>query len=781
MRTSTTHTLFMLSLSSALVTGCGGGGGGSASQAPAAAPAAPAAAAAVVAAAVAAPIIAPPAAAADVAPSPALNGPVAPAMTPPEAEALALSQSSTDFGNVPTSLANVSAPPPPVALSGTSGATITDVRIQNTSATAQVNVPVTFGHVFAPGSVGPAQTVVATLADGSAVALQVDVKARHPDGSLRHAILSTSLAQLAASATTTLQLQTAAGGAVPVATAPTALLDTGFTAVVNLDLAGVRYTASADSLLRSGKYKTWLSGAVNNEWLVSGPLLSAAGVPHPHLSARFAIRSNGTARTRVDVTIENAWAFEAAPRNFLYDAQVLVNGQSVFTKVGLNHYHHARWRKVFWAGAEPQIHVKHNIDYLLASKAVPNYDRSVVVPETKLAAYKTGWAGPNVEPMGIGIVNPYMPATGGRDEIGIMPAVYASYVLTMDKRVKDVTLGSGDLAGSWSTHYRNKTTDRPVSLMEFPYMTIWGQRGDTYNPATKTYEAFPGCATATDCKTPYNHDTSHQAGFAYVPYLVTGDYFYLEELQFWSMFNSFSSNPGYRENVKSLFKSDQVRAQAWSLRTLAEAAYITPDADPLKQHFAAFLKTNLDWYDANYTNNASAPFGALTHGYAIVYNNGTGLAPWMDDFFTSAIGHAVELGFVQAKPLLMWKAKFPVDRMTGAGTCWVTGATYSLNVRATSTSPLFTSIAEASNATHGAAFNAMPCGGVEMATSLKLKVGEMTGYASAYAGYPSNMQPALAYAADALGASGSAAWTVFKNRSVKPNYGMGPQFAIVPR
>jgi hypothetical protein len=57
----------------------------------------------------------------------------------------------------------------------------------------------------------------------------------------------------------------------------------------------------------------------------------------------------------------------------------------------------------------------------------------------------------------------------------------------------------------------------------------------------------------------------------------------------------------------------------------------------------------------------------------------------------------------------------------------------------------------------------------------------MTGYSSVPTGYPSNMQPALAYAADAMGTSGKTAWAVFMNRSVKPDYSSAPQFAIVPR
>jgi hypothetical protein len=68
-------------------------------------------------------------------------------------------------------------------------------------------------------------------------------------------------------------------------------------------------------------------------------------------------------------------------------------------------------------------------------------------------------------------------------------------------------------------------------------------------------------------------------------------------------------------------------------------------------------------------------------GYAMTYDSSTGLAPWQDDFFTSSIGHMVELGFTNAQPLLTWKSKFPVDRMVGDGYCWIQAPAYSLKVR----------------------------------------------------------------------------------------------------
>jgi hypothetical protein len=267
-----------------------------------------------------------------------------------------------------------------------------------------------------------------------------------------------------------------------------------------------------------------------------------------------------------------------------------------------------------------------------------------------------------------------------------------------------------------------------------------------------------------------------------VPYLLTGDYYYLEELQFWAMYDVFNSNPGYRENRKGLLSPEQVRGQAWGLRTLAHAAYITPDSHPLKGHFLQILDSNLDWYNATYASNAQANrLGAIVNGYAVVYNEGTGLAPWQDDFFTSAVGHVLELGFTKAQPLLAWKAKFPVERMVGTGACWIDGAIYAMKVRDSATSAFYDTIAQAYSASHTPEFLALTCGGPEMAAALGLAVGEMTGYARSEAGYPSNMQPALAYAAGAAGDSGRAAWERFMARPVKPDYGLGPQFAIVPR
>lgn len=673
--------------------------------------------------------------------------------------------------------------PPTVVTPTPDGPALTNIKLESLDAAEQRSLPLTFAHPFAKGHLTAGKTLVGKLPDGTLVPLQVETKAAHTDGSVRHAVISTIVPVLGANATQSMELVAAPAVAAAPATTPTALIDSGFAAGANVVLGGQSYSASAETLLRTGKYTTWLSGPIVNEWHVSAPLTTAQGVAHPHLTARFAIRAyRGNTSARVDVTIENNWAYEAAPQNFVYDVKLTVGGVPVMNKTAMTHLYQARWRKIFWWGATPRVHLKHNTAYLIATKALPNYDQTVVVPETVIAGMKSRFTGAAIEPMGTGAATAYMGTTGGRPDMGLLPGWGATYLLTMDKRAKEITLGTGDLAGSWSAHYRNRKTDRPISLLDYPYMTILGHPGDTFNPATKQQEYFPKCAVGASCANTNVADSSHQPGFAYLPYLVTGDYYYLEELQFWAMWNTFSDNPGYRDNIKGLLKPDQVRGQGWSMRTLSQAAYITPDTDPLKSHFHTLLNNNLDWYNATYTDNTAAnKLGVITNGYSVVYYNGTGLAPWQDDHFTSAIGHANELGFEKAGRLLKWKSQFPIARMVGAGACWIDGAIYAMKVRASDTSPFYTTIAQAYDASHTPEFLALPCGGTAMAASLKLKVGEMTGYSDGDSGYPSNLQPALAYAADVGGTEGKSAWAVFMTRTVKPNYGMGPQFAIVPR
>jgi hypothetical protein len=671
------------------------------------------------------------------------------------------------------------APAPVDFMAGIEGA-LTGVLIEAKGAQDKAALPVSFGQVFAPGDLRRGEGLAGRLADGRTVPLQLDVKARHADGSVRHVVVSAAMPPGSGGSRTLALVKEKADAKPAPGAGPAALLEAGFTASVSATIDGQVFSASADKLLQQ-KPAVWLDGPLVTEWLVSAPLKNAKGAEHPRLSAHFAVRWYRTlGKARVDVTLENTWAYQPAPQNLSYDARVLVGGKEVYAKPGLTHLNQARWRKLFWWGEVPDIDIRHDSAYLIATRALPNYDRSVRVSGKALADLASSFSGEKTEPMGIGLALAYMPTTGARSDIGLLPSWAAAYLLSMDPRAKKATLGTADLAGSWSVHYRDQRTGRPVRLIDYPYMGVVGSAADTTNPKTGKPELLPACARDA-CKTPYTQDTAHQPSFAYLPYLVTGDFYYLEELEFWAMYNVFSIYTPYRENIKGLIVNGQTRGQAWSLRTLGEAAYIVPDADPLKADFRRILDNNLAWYNANYTDNPNADkLGFLSHSYALSYRNKTGIGPWQDDFFTAVAGHVAELGFPEAARLLAWKIRFPIGRMTAPGACWIGASMYDMVVRDTEQAPFYTSMAQAFKATLPEAAG-LPCASAEMARALKLKPGEMLVNASSPMGGAAIMQPALAYAADAGGEAGQRAWSLYSRRSVKPDYSEAPHYAIVPR
>jgi hypothetical protein len=684
------------------------------------------------------------------------------------------------------------------------GGVITDIEVQNLGA-AQTSVPFTFGQIFAVGDLLPTQGLVAKLANGTVLRLQTDVKATHPDGSVRHAIISGILPTLAAGQLSTLQLAKSSVTEAGTAT-PKSLVDGGLAGDVEITLDNVKYTAALGNALTTGTPIQWLSGPIANEWIVDAPLRTAAGAVHPQLSARFAVRAYpGVAKqARVEVVIENNKTFTPGAQNYTYDVNIGLAGRTTYTQDNLTHYHHARWRKLAWwdAAREPGIHLKHNSAYLIASKAVSNYDQSIVPAESELASYATKLTPALQAPMAIGPLVSSMGTTGGRGDIGPLPVWSVMYLLSMDKRAKDMMLAVAEGAGSWSIHYRDEATGFPVRTDNEVNKRI----STHMNLASKGPLPVPRCANNNNalCVSPYKPDTAHQPSMAYLPYLVTGDYYYLEELHFWAAQNPLETDPNNSGLGLGLVRWQQLRGQAWSMRTLGHAAYITPDTHALKGYFTKQLDNNLNYYHDMFVTANPNQLGAYD-GSGPGAHEEPSSAPWQDDFFTWSLGYLNELGFTKAKPIHEWKAKYAVGRMTAPGFCWIGGAAYTMKFRDDTTKQMFSSFAQlyAENFSNSsirldsgafmnpaaglASFLDLPCGSAAQALWLTAVTGkgwaqgQMVGYSSSDMGYPSNMQPALAVAVGSGTPNASAAWTTFAGRAAKPNYSKAPQWDIIPR
>ena len=716
-------------------------------------------------------------------------------------------------------------------------ATVVTDNVISTVAQAQTNVPVTFGQVFRDGDVPRGAALTATL-NGQPVTLQVDTKATNPDGSLRHAVLTTMVPSLPGNASLPLTLST---GPTPTATGLnqpvtlSQLLATSYDTKVSLNIGGQNYIANARALLQTAnntnackpwgtQCNQWLSGPQTSEWIVNGPVTAADGTTNPNLRIYFAVRvyaagSHGTvSQVRTDVIVENtsAYAPQAQPR---YIA-TLTSGNEVYSTPTLTQYAYTRWHKVLWWNhVQPQVYLQQNTGYIQASKAISRY--MPLTPDEKfLASLRQTCA-----PLDYCDQTQKMHMTGAQAAIGPLPRWTSVYIVDPDVRAYHWMLANTDALGAYDIHYQDAATGWPVSIQKHPNITkvAWsyakgvaqqamtGSAANQAKIAAYRRDLLPNCvnnAVVTGCSagwygtgSPTLWDNAHQPAESYVPYMVTGSYYYMSELAFAASHNEIWSNPLYRGYSQGLIDDShsQVRGKAWTLREMANAAWLLPDDYPLKAEFNADVENSLADWNQKYTNNPSAnPLGLMDSGHSYGMDGGTNnaMAPWMHNFFTWSAGHAAELGFAGAAELRDWLAKFEIGLMTDwqanptHGYCWLEGSAYTLVV----TDATGKNYLPSYSAVYAATFPSLvglACNSPAMVTAMGMlekqpwQAGKMHGYAYSATGYPANLQIGLAAAADSAVPNAHEAWSLFESRSVKPNgttaYNNYPNFAVIPR
>jgi hypothetical protein len=525
--------------------------------------------------------------------------------------------------------------------------------VEVSAGTAQASLPLTFGQPFRAGDLPSSSGLIATDSNGASVPLQMDEVSSHTDGSVRFAVLSTQLSNLQASQPRIVNFFKAAKStSTPSVPANPAWNLTVEADLTNSDGSVTTYTARPQALLQaqiaSGAGKR-LSGAVANEYTVVTPFVSASNVTHPHLVARIHVRLyEGGNRIRSEVVMENARTFVSGPGNLTYAMRIKQGSTTLHSQPRFTHYHHARWRKVVWTGsATPNFRVRHHMPYFMASRMVPNYDLSLKIPETVLAADANSLANADTSPMGPVYIQPYFPQTGGRSDIGPLPRWAALYLVSQDDRARASMLANGDASGSVPIHYRDETDgDQAVSIEKYPGLSV------RFGNSSPSVPAGSG-------STIYSVDAAHQPSLAYVPYLITGDAYYQEEVMFWAAYNVAMRNPDYRGREQGLVYSDEVRGTAWSLRSVAEAAFALPDNHPRKATFKRHLGNNLSWFAANYKPNARlTALGAIRNPYG----NGRSTGPWQNDFVSVVFSFIASNGESAAMTTLAEISKFNVGR-----------------------------------------------------------------------------------------------------------------------
>jgi hypothetical protein len=290
-------------------------------------------------------------------------------------------------------------------------------------------------------------------------------------------------------------------------------------------------------------------------------------------------------------------------------------------------YSMTRWRHIEWYGAT-EAAVTPDFEPAFLAGVIPRVLPSVVSTNYEINAPNYDlMGGPNLAgfpSFSYGEMMPDMAAGGGRPEIGALAWWEAIYIVHKTQNQRTAVLRNGDLAGAWSNNLA-KPDGTMIKLGDPGYdPTAWwwdgrspaGQRPlAPADPATNFRGAREGLSNDTDTgatglASRYNEE--HVPAPMFVPYLISGDRYYVDQAKFWATCAILHSAPfwiesdpvnfpGWRRgrlgatgNERSLDFAGMTREFGWPLRLVAVSAWIIPDADPDKQYLVTTVQNNLN-------------------------------------------------------------------------------------------------------------------------------------------------------------------------------------------
>src|SRR5262249_30870989 len=359
---------------------------------------------------------------------------------------------------------------------------------------------------------------------------QTDVKNRWPDGSIRFAVVSVFVP---------------AAGNFPIepdAIAPGTFTPTIPPAAVTFTIGGVAFTAAQPSAPAGDR---WLSGPLAYEGRsVVAPVSAVDGSSHPFLRVNFDTRVYNDGQARVDVSVENMLD-QLSAGTVTYDGAIVVNGSPAFAKTAVTHFYLTRWRKVFTATGTTLSAITPDMVPFNTSKALPAY--------LPLVADFVNTAGVNYDLLQSGALGQDMSLHGGRGDLAPYPDWTARYLVHKNPAQLSFVLANGDLSGSWPIHARESGavpgvgSERLISLDQRP--TVWfdgraqGGGWDYIKGLPLPIKEYTGAAPVNG-QSPLVPDNAHQPSLAFVPYLLTGDRYYAEEMAFWANYAMLRTYPG---------------------------------------------------------------------------------------------------------------------------------------------------------------------------------------------------------------------------------------------
>lgn len=559
--------------------------------------------------------------------------------------------------------------PQPLASTVVDGGTVVGVTVQNAGAGTLGGGVATFGQAFAAGDM-PAGKGLATVINGVTVPVQVDVKTTHPDGSIKTAVLSVERPAMPPGTSLELPLvRTAAPTSAPEVNLSQVTTGHSFLVDVKLSTGATIQVDVLDALRKSlagGSADYWQKGALASSARVEVDLPGS-------LRLEFDVTAYKGGGISVDAQFNNDQAMQATGGRVAYEAVVRMNGQEV-ARESVNQGQYQNWTREFSSNdrdgsqglgdaSKGWLNIQHDVDYLADAGAVAHYDASIPVSTTLLQSYGTAIAATSWgDALSVNGVLQYMGTTGGRPDLGFTTQSNTAWLMSGDARAAEYSLGQAQTAGAVPWNFFDAANDTWLNTNNYP--KLWTDaRGGTGTPGNPN---SGGLTQQVDSLTGWSPNRSHQPELSYVPHLLTGERWMLDNLQAQASFSVMATWPDVRFQGEGIMVYEaQIRSAAWSIRQLENAAWISPDGSAEQAFFRQIADNNWSFIVSKIPEWTAAQGEA--HGYIPMFTTDTGdISPWQQDYFASTAIAAATRGSEDAMTYLNWASNFLLGRFQAA-------------------------------------------------------------------------------------------------------------------
>jgi len=565
---------------------------------------------------------------------------------------------------IPTPVTTLPVAPPPGSVvyapaipQPTAAGDIVGLVLQNTQTSALAAREITIGQEFAAGQVLPGTQLVADI-NGTTVPIQMDVKTTNPDGSVAMAVLTMEQPALAANTSVDVMLQSGAYAVTP--DVSLLALTSSYNFTVDLALHNADGTTTPFHIDAATALAAALKGGTVSYWL-QGPQATEARIDVPisgSLHITFDITAYADGTTSTDVQFNNDLTMTASGGTVTYDATISQNGAVAFSQSNITQYQYQTWDKQIWSNGAPQVNVQHDILALEKTGDIQAYDLTTGVSASLISKEGSLLSGPGFGVLGNANILEYMPETGSRADIGTTTQGNAAWLITQNQTAEQYALAQADAAGSVPWHFFDPTTGAYVNVANYP--KLWTDTSAVRLGATALTQPMP-----TPAQSGWTPDAAHQPDLDYVAYLMTGDRYYLDQLNAQAAYDIITTGPNGRHDGAGIVAdgADQVRAQGWSLREIVEAAAANPNGSAEKVYFTNIMNANFTFLLSETTAANQGQASGWIPGNA----NGSGeIAPWQQDYFATTVVLAAEHGVAAATQLLLWETNFLAGRFLAA-------------------------------------------------------------------------------------------------------------------